>query len=85
MESFKGHKFAKGLVLGFLVTEDNMETRYAVYNNGDIMQSEKREYSSNFVQGAREKWTKVNAVPDHAEFIGNYPSLHAHKKIMNAR
>lgn len=80
MDNFRGYKFCKGLVLGFLVSEDNMETRYTVYDNGDIMQSEKRKYSHNFVQRG-EVWTKVADVPEHAEFIGNYPSLHAHKKM----
>lgn len=77
MNSFRGYKFSvdrSDLVLGFLVIEGNMEIRYAVYRNGDILQSSKRPYSHNFVQKG-EKWTMVKAVPDHAEFIGNYSKV----------
>lgn len=73
---FPNLKFSPGLVLGWLTTEAQDETRFALYADGRILQSEP---VSMFGPGrddfstTRRKWTQVAAVPAHAEFIGNYP------------
>lgn len=67
-------KFAPKLVLGFHVEHYNTgkETRYALYEDGRIYQSETRDFSHNFaIKG--EKWTQIVNIPLYAEFIGNYP------------
>jgi hypothetical protein len=70
-------KFAPGLVLGWL-TEDftsKTETRYALFADGRVLRAEPVSFwgpgSDDFSPKGR-KWTKVEAIPANAEFIGHY-------------
>jgi hypothetical protein len=65
------------LVLGWLVTEGQTETRYALFWGGRILKSEaidifSRAADSFAVKGG--KWVEVNDIPAGAEFIGRYPA-----------
>jgi len=65
------------LVLGWLVTEAQTETRYALFCGGRILKSEPiemftRRNESFAAKGC--KWTEVNDIPASAEFIGRYPA-----------
>jgi len=71
-------KFAPGLVLGFLTKDATActETRYALYANGRVLQSEPVSafgYGSTSFNLKGRKWTAVETVPADAQFIGNYP------------
>lgn len=75
-------KFSTGLVLGWMTTDGSAqtETRYALYANGRILQSEPVPMFGpgchDFAPKGR-KWLKVQSIPESAEFIGNYPPLKA--------
>lgn len=68
-------KFSPGLILGWMTTDRAYETRYALYSDGRVLKSEPvsmfHKDADNFAPKGR-KWTAVDAVPEHAEFIGNY-------------
>lgn len=70
-------KFAPGLILGWLTTDNaaQTETRYALYADGRALQADPvgifAPGCNDFAPKGR-AWTPVKNVPEHAEFIGNY-------------
>lgn len=71
-------RFASGLVFGWLVKDPTTQTevRYAQYKDGRVFRSQPVKMwtteAMEFSTKGRE-WTKVETVPEDAEFIGNYP------------
>lgn len=53
------------------VTKQIVETRFAKLNDGSVLMSDERLISSDF-NPAGSIWVKIDAMPDSAEFIGNY-------------
>lgn len=70
-------KFAtdRRLVLGFMTIdrEAHTERRYALHQDGRVFESGAVQMPHSIFDDKRVAWTKVDAVPADAEFIGHYP------------
>lgn len=70
----------EGLVAGFVRSTGNMEFQYAVKRNGSILFIQTRAPNPHFGRepgknGKLGDWCNIDAIPDSAEFIGNYPDV----------
>lgn len=71
-----GFKFAPGLVLGFLTSDHEIETRYALHADGRMFSHSVKKFGRNRHDFSPKgcKWSPVAEIPALAEFIGNYPA-----------
>lgn len=67
-----GEENGKSLVLGFLVESGELETRYALRNDGMIFESETALRGNVWFNKKGTRWQPVNSIPHDAEFIGQY-------------
>lgn len=67
-----GSHEGKLLVLGFLVTHEDLEKRYALHADGKVKETEWRKRNEVWFNKPGTKWFPISCIPDDAEFIGQY-------------
>lgn len=60
------------LLKSYAIRHDSKTETLFYEENGDFYTTGPIEYSAAFAHGLR-RWTKIDALPNEAEFIGNYP------------
>lgn len=66
-------KHAPNIVLGWIVSNGEFETRYALLQSGLVLESSPVKCHTKAADSfAAKSWREVATVPAHAEFIGHY-------------